>query len=161
VDQMVHHASGLLDCELRIGGQRIARPTTERLWSREGGVCFESAIRNPQSAMEWSSPVGRTSGQEFLSISAQVFHAREGRRALTSRPRTPPPLPPCYATVQPGLEEVAAEEIARDLGGEVKRTGRGLVVFRSGAIDDRLLSLRTTEDVFLLAWGTDQLSHRA
>src|SRR5437763_11537282 len=78
-----------------------------------------------------------------------------------SRPRTPPPLPPCYALVQPGLEPVASEEIARDLGGEVKRTGRGLVVFRVPAIDDRLLGLRTVEDVFLLAWGTDQLTYRA
>jgi 23S rRNA G2445 N2-methylase RlmL len=78
-----------------------------------------------------------------------------------SRPRTPPPLPPCYALVQPGLEPVASEEIERDLGGEVKRTGRGLVVFRVPAIDDRLLGLRTVEDVFLLAWGTDQLTYRA
>jgi tRNA (guanine6-N2)-methyltransferase len=78
-----------------------------------------------------------------------------------SRPRTPPPLPPCYALVQPGLEPVASEEIARDLGGEVKRTGRGLVVFRVPEINDRLLGLRTVEDVFLLAWGTDQLTYRA
>jgi 23S rRNA G2445 N2-methylase RlmL len=63
--------------------------------------------------------------------------------------------------VHPGLEEVAAEEIAHDLGGEVKRTARGVVVFRVPEIDDRLLSLRTVEDVFLLAWGTDQLSYRA
>jgi 23S rRNA G2445 N2-methylase RlmL len=69
--------------------------------------------------------------------------------------------PPCYALVVPGLEPVAAEEIERDLGGEVKKTGRGLVVFRVPEIDGRLLRLRTTEDVFLLAWGTDQLTHRA
>jgi 23S rRNA G2445 N2-methylase RlmL len=78
-----------------------------------------------------------------------------------SRPRTPPPLPPCYALVQPGLEPVASEEIARDLGGEVKRTGRGLVVFRVPEIDDRLLGLRTVEDVFLLAWGSDTLTYKA
>src|SRR6266545_4821736 len=71
------------------------------------------------------------------------------------------PLPPCYAMVQPGLEEVAADEIARNLGGEVKRSGPGLIVFRVPAIDEELLRLRTTEDVFLLAWGTDQLSYRA
>src|SRR4051812_35663114 len=71
------------------------------------------------------------------------------------------PLPPCYALVQPGLEPVAADEITRDLGGEVKRTARGLVVFRVPEVDDRLLTLRTTEDVFLLAWGTDQLTYRA
>jgi 23S rRNA G2445 N2-methylase RlmL len=63
--------------------------------------------------------------------------------------------------VLPGLEGVAAEEIAQDLGGEVKKTGRGLVVFRLDAIDDSVLELRTTEDVFLLAWGTDQLTYRA
>jgi 23S rRNA G2445 N2-methylase RlmL len=63
--------------------------------------------------------------------------------------------------VLPGLEDVAAEEIAQDLGGEVKKTGRGLVVFRLGDIDDSVLELRTTEDVYLLAWGTDQLTHRA
>jgi 23S rRNA G2445 N2-methylase RlmL len=70
-------------------------------------------------------------------------------------------LPACYALVHPGLEEVAAEEVERDLGGAVKRLGRGLVVFRLDEIDRRVLTLRTTEDVFLLAWGTDQLTYRA
>jgi 23S rRNA G2445 N2-methylase RlmL len=69
--------------------------------------------------------------------------------------------PACYAMVQPGLEPVAADEIARDLGGEVKKTGPGIVVFRPPAVDEELLRLRTVEDVFLLAWGTDQLTHRA
>jgi tRNA (guanine6-N2)-methyltransferase len=78
-----------------------------------------------------------------------------------SRPRTPPTLPACYALVQPGLEEVAGEEIEHDLGGAVKRTGRGVVVFRVPEIDGSLLRLRTVEDVFLLAWGTDQLTYRA
>jgi 23S rRNA G2445 N2-methylase RlmL len=63
--------------------------------------------------------------------------------------------------VQPGLEEVAGEEIARELSGEVKKTGRGFVVFRVPQIDEGLLRLRTVEDVFLLAWGTDQLTYRA
>jgi 23S rRNA G2445 N2-methylase RlmL len=63
--------------------------------------------------------------------------------------------------LQPGLEAVAAEEIERELGGEVRKTGRGLVVFRVPEIDEGLLRLRTVEDVFLLAWGTDQLSYRA
>src|SRR5689334_13198682 len=78
-----------------------------------------------------------------------------------TRPRTPAALPACYAMVQPGLEEVATEEIQRDLGGEVKRSARGVVVFRVPEIDSSLLRLRTTEDVFLLAWGTDQLTYRA
>src|SRR4029077_7998290 len=69
--------------------------------------------------------------------------------------------PPCYALVHPGLEPVAADEIERALGGEVKRTGRGVVVFRVPDIDESLLRLRTTEDVFLFAWGTDQLTRRA
>jgi 23S rRNA G2445 N2-methylase RlmL len=78
-----------------------------------------------------------------------------------ARPRTAKPLPPCYAATHPGLEAVAADEIASDLGGEVRRTGRGLVVFRVEEIGPPLLSLRTAEDVFLLAWGTDKLSYRA
>jgi 23S rRNA G2445 N2-methylase RlmL len=63
--------------------------------------------------------------------------------------------------VIPGLEPIAAEEITRDLGGEVKRTGPGLVVFRVPHLDASVLRLRTVEDVFLLAWGTDQLTYRA
>jgi 23S rRNA G2445 N2-methylase RlmL len=63
--------------------------------------------------------------------------------------------------VQPGLEEIAAEEIVQRLDGEVKRRGKGLVVFRVPAVDASLLRLRTTEDVFFLAWGTDQLTFRA
>jgi 23S rRNA G2445 N2-methylase RlmL len=63
--------------------------------------------------------------------------------------------------VLPGLEPVAAEEIARDLGGDVSRTSPGVVVFRRQSIDRSFLELRTVEDVFLLAWGTDQLTYRA
>ncbi len=77
------------------------------------------------------------------------------------RPRSEPALPACYAIVQPGLEPVAADEIERDLGGEVKKTSPGIVVFRVPAIDEDLLRLKTVEDVFLLAWGTDELTHRA
>ncbi len=77
-------------------------------------------------------------------------------------PRRPPAeSPACYAIVQPGLEEVAAEEIERELRGEIKKQGQGVVVFRIPEIDRSLLRLKTTEDVFLLAWGTDQLSYRA
>jgi 23S rRNA G2445 N2-methylase RlmL len=63
--------------------------------------------------------------------------------------------------VQPGLESIAADEISRDFAGDVKRTATGLVVFRLKETDATILRLRTTEDVFLLAWGTDQLSYRA
>jgi 23S rRNA G2445 N2-methylase RlmL len=63
--------------------------------------------------------------------------------------------------VHPGLEEVAADEIRRDLGGEVRKTSRGVVIFRVDPIDEKILRLRTTEDVFVLAWGTDQLTYRA
>ena len=63
--------------------------------------------------------------------------------------------------MQPGLEELAGEEIKKSLGGEVKRTGRGIVVFRLPEIDASILQLRTTEDVFLLGWGTDELTYRA
>jgi len=75
--------------------------------------------------------------------------------------RPEPELPPCYALVLPGLEEVAAAEITQDLRGEVRKTGRGLVVFRVSTIDRDVLRLRTTEDIFLYAWGTDQLTYRA
>ena len=77
------------------------------------------------------------------------------------RSRSPASPPPCYAMVIPGLEPIAEDEITRDLGGEVKRTGPGLVVFRVPQIDAALLRLRTVEDVFLLAWGSDQLTYRA
>ncbi len=80
---------------------------------------------------------------------------------MSKRRPDPEPLPPCYAVVLPGLEEITGEEIVRDLHGEVKRSAPGLVVFRVPEIDERLLRLRTTEDVFLLAWGTDKLSYRA
>jgi 23S rRNA G2445 N2-methylase RlmL len=73
----------------------------------------------------------------------------------------PDPQPALYAVVHPGLETVAADEISRDFNGEVKRTAPGLVVFRVSSIDADILKLRTTEDVFLLAWGTDQLTYRA
>ncbi len=72
-----------------------------------------------------------------------------------------PELPACYAQVVPGLEPVTSDEITRDLGAEVKKAQWGTVVFRPNSIDTDLLELKTTEDVFLLAWGTDSLSFRA
>jgi len=62
--------------------------------------------------------------------------------------------------VHPGLEEIAADEITRDLGGEVKKSVKEIVAFRLQPLDNRLLRLRISEDVFLLAWGTDDLTHR-
>jgi 23S rRNA G2445 N2-methylase RlmL len=78
-----------------------------------------------------------------------------------SRPRVASELPPCYALVMPGLEPVAEEEIRQDLRGDVKKTEPGLVVFRLPHIDEAVLGLRTVEDVFLFAWGTDKLTYRA
>jgi 23S rRNA G2445 N2-methylase RlmL len=79
----------------------------------------------------------------------------------SGRPADDKPLPPLYAMTHGGLESVAADEITRDLGGEVKKTARGLVVFRVPELTDAVLSLRTTEDVFLLAWGSDTLTYKA
>ena len=75
--------------------------------------------------------------------------------------RTVRETPACYATVHPGLEPVAADEITRDLGGEVKKAEKGVVVFRVKEVGPELLKLRTVEDVFLLAWGTDSLTYKA
>lgn len=72
-----------------------------------------------------------------------------------------PELPACYAMVHDGLEEIAGDEITQTLGGQIKRSGGGLVVFRLDDIDRSILQLRTTEDVFLYGWGTDELSYRA
>ena len=75
--------------------------------------------------------------------------------------RSTPELPGLYAMVHQGLEDIAGEEIAHTLGGEIKRSGNGIVVFRLDDIDRAVLQLRTAEDVFLYGWGTDQLSYRA
>jgi len=72
-----------------------------------------------------------------------------------------PKLPACYAQVIPGLESIAAEEISADLDGEIKKKVEGIVVFRLEEISRRLFDLCTTEDIFLLAWGTEELTYRA
>ena len=72
--------------------------------------------------------------------------SRSGRRQSAFE------LPPLYAMVQPGLEPIAADEINRVLGGEIKKVTRGLVVFRVNEVTPEVLNLRTTDDVFLLAW---------
>src|SRR5437773_2732473 len=78
-----------------------------------------------------------------------------------TRHRAAEPLPPCYALVIEGLEPVASAEIKRSIKGDVKRSERGMIVFRLPEIDSSLLRLRTTEDVFLFAWGTDKLTYKA
>jgi 23S rRNA G2445 N2-methylase RlmL len=80
--------------------------------------------------------------------------------ALMARHRTEESLPACFAMVHSGLEEIAADEITRDLAGEVKKSSHGIVAFRLAELGPRILQLRTVEDVFLLAWGTDDLTHR-
>ena len=56
------------------------------------------------------------------------------------------PLPPLYAMTHSGLEPVAADEITRDLGGQVKKTDRGLVVFKLDTLSPDVLKshVRTT-----------------
>lgn len=80
---------------------------------------------------------------------------------MARRPTPDTELPALYAHVHPGLEAVAADEITRDLHGEVKRTERGVVVFRLNEITPDVLELKTTEDVYLLAWGSDSLTYKA
>ncbi len=75
--------------------------------------------------------------------------------------RTERETPACFATVPSGLEAIAADEINRDLGGDVKKAEKGIVVFRVPEVGPELLRLRTVDDVFLLGWGTDSLTYRA
>lgn len=79
----------------------------------------------------------------------------------SGRPTDDKPLPPLYAMTHGGIEAIAADEITRDLGGEVKKTYRGLVAFRLEELTADVLSLRTTEDIFLMAWGSDSLTYKA
>jgi tRNA (guanine6-N2)-methyltransferase len=69
--------------------------------------------------------------------------------------------PACFATVPTGIEAVATDEITRDLGGDVKKADKGIVVFRVPEVGPHLLRLRTVDDVFLLAWGTNSLTYKA
>jgi 23S rRNA G2445 N2-methylase RlmL len=80
---------------------------------------------------------------------------------MSRRSAGPGSTPTCYAVTFPGLEEVAGEEITDVLGGEIKRAAPGLVVFRVPEFTRALLNLKIVEDVFLLGWGTDELSYRA
>jgi tRNA (guanine6-N2)-methyltransferase len=77
-------------------------------------------------------------------------------------PATPDRSPPaCFALTVPGLETITAREIEEDLGGVVKKTMSGLIVFRVDPLDENVLKMKTAEDVFLLAWGSDQLTYKA
>lgn len=69
--------------------------------------------------------------------------------------------PPCYAMVHPGLEQVAAEELKEKLDSDIRKTLPGFVIFRPGFFHSNLLQIRTTEDVFLLAWASGELTKRA
>jgi 23S rRNA G2445 N2-methylase RlmL len=80
---------------------------------------------------------------------------------MAKQRRTEREVPACYALVHSGLESVAADEITRDLGGQVKKADKGIVVFRVPEVGPHLLKLRTVEDVFLVGWGTDSLTYRA
>jgi 23S rRNA G2445 N2-methylase RlmL len=84
-----------------------------------------------------------------------------GRSRQKTEVHSPEELPALYAMTHDGLEGVVGEEIVQDLHGEVKKTARGLVVFRLDHLDESVLKLRTTEDVFLLAWGSDTLTYRS
>ena len=67
----------------------------------------------------------------------------------------------CYAMVVSGLESIAAREIELLLGAKITRKTDGLVTFKIDGPDPDLFDLKTTEDVFLFAWGTDSLTYRA
>ncbi len=58
---------------------------------------------------------------------------------MAARHKSDKSLPPCYAMVFHGLEEVAAEEIQQELGGEIRKTSPGIVIFRVEKIDRSLL----------------------
>ncbi|GBD35494.1 Ribosomal RNA large subunit methyltransferase K/L [bacterium HR36] len=70
-------------------------------------------------------------------------------------------MPSLYLTTLPGLEQLAAEEVTQRFQADVKRVLKGVVVFRLPELDRRIFRLRLAEDVFLLLWGSDQLSYRA
>src|SRR5262245_60621892 len=122
----------------------------------QSGRSTSSALRS----IRWSGMVRSLDFadlQGFCSITARDFRASlpqtftpamaRARRSSDSSPSTPA----CYAMVHPGLEEVAADEITRDLGGNVRKSSPGVVVFRIDSLDERVLRPRTTEDIFLLA----------
>lgn len=78
--------------------------------------------------------------------------------------RTMPAAPSsiaCFALTVPGLEPIAAEELEQELGAEIKKQSPGLIVFRVPELTRDIYTLKTVEDVFLYAWGTDTLTYKA
>ena len=66
--------------------------------------------------------------------------------------------PEYAATVLPGLEDIAGQEIARTLeGAQALESLRGWTVFRYSGSPEPLLDLRTTEDVFVILFRTSSL----
>ena len=61
----------------------------------------------------------------------------------------------------PALKALPGTKSSTNLRGEVRKTSPGLLIFRPPVLDSSILLLRTVEDVFLYAWGTDELTHRA
>ncbi|MCS7015815.1 MAG: RNA methyltransferase [Gemmatales bacterium] len=70
-------------------------------------------------------------------------------------------VPALYLLTLPGLEQLAAEEVEQRLGAEVRRVHKGVVVFRVEPLHRSIFRLRLAEDLFLLLWGSDQLTYRA
>src|SRR5438552_6320274 len=58
---------------------------------------------------------------------------------MPKNPSRSPELPACYAQVVPGLESIAAEEIASELEAEIRKKAEGVVIFRVPEISSRLL----------------------
>lgn len=78
--------------------------------------------------------------------------------ARRSRSRSPSPSVEYAASVIPGLEESAGDEIETRLeGARIIETQRGWVVFQYPGQAGDLLELRTTEDVFVLLYRSHEL----
>ena len=109
-----------------------------------------SAIRS----LSWTKQEDEISGGRAM---AQVLISNTMNSK--SHRRRPPDAVEYAASVLPGLEDIAGEEIERRLkGAEVVASRRGWVVFRYPGNAADLLKLRTTEDVFVILFRTAGLS---
>ena len=79
--------------------------------------------------------------------------------AKTPPNRAPDPRVLCNCPPGPGGDRGRRDHARPRRRGQEGR--KGLVVFRVPEIGPELLRLRTVEDVFLLAWGTDSLTYKA